>query len=450
MMLSRRKLLLVMMLLLTLHLQSPEKRTREAARTRTRMHHQEFVALMTSTEFARYYRISKPRFEQVVRDITPRPRELRKKRAAATRGGHGKTFIEYDLRLSIALRYLAGGSYLDLMYLHGVGKSSVFHLLWDTLERVDAALPEFTLEDDIHDLERCKELSAAFAAKTDGHIVGAIAAWDGIAVKVERPCYKDASNQNKFWCRKGFPAVSVQAACDADRRFSYFSLEFAGSVHDSRAYRLARTRCGGFICREMADSRTLQMTGDDHPHGFFVLGDDAYPYSNYMCVPWVRVNGKPARDAFNYHQSRGRINIECSFGMLVKKFLVLGRPMMCALPRVQLIVRVSMKLHNACIDDRLGQHGIHSSDYTGAHDTAYGSVATHRASADTRTHCSSGTHRADGTLSPESALPAWEEEDVPEDLVPNRTDLAGGPRQELTDRLDGMGICRPNLRLWGR
>ena len=313
--------------------------------------------------------------------------------------------------------------------------------------------------------------------------MGAIAAWDGIAVKVERPCYKDASNQNKFWCRKGFPAVSVQAACDADRRFSYFSLEFAGSVHDSRAYRLARTRCGGFICREMADSRTLQMTGDDHPHGFFVLGDDAYPYSNHMCVPWSRVNGKPARDAFNYHQSRGRINVECSFGMLVKKFLVLGRPMMCALPRVQLVVRVSMKLHSAprrtlnrwhlepvaprpnlasptpcsprsrtdaCIDDRLGQHGIHSSDYTGAHDTAYGSVAAHRASADTRTHCSSGTHRADGTLSSESEVPAWEDEDVPEDLVPNRTDLAAGPRQALTDRLDGMGICRPNLRLWGR
>ena len=76
--------------------------------------------------------------------------------------------------------------------------------------------------------------------------------------------------------------------------------------------------------------------------------------------------------------------------------------------------------------------------------------SAHRASADTRTHCSSGTHRADGTLSSESEVPAWEDEDVPEDLVPNRTDLAAGPRQALTDRLDGMGICRPNLRLWGR
>jgi hypothetical protein len=30
-------------------------------------------------------------------------------------------------------------------------------------------------------------------------------------------------------------------------------------VHDSRAYRLARTRCGGFICREMADCRHMHL-----------------------------------------------------------------------------------------------------------------------------------------------------------------------------------------------
>ena len=35
---------------------------------------------------------------------------------------------------------------------------------------------------------------AAFAAKTDGHILGAIAAWDGIAIKVERPCYINITN----------------------------------------------------------------------------------------------------------------------------------------------------------------------------------------------------------------------------------------------------------------
>ena len=118
--LGRRKLLLVVLLLLTLQLRPPDKRTREAARTRTRMQHQEFVSFMNDSEFARYYRISKPRFEQIVHDITPPHRDLRKQRAAAKRGGHGKTFIEYNLRLSIALRYLAGGSYLDLMYLHGV------------------------------------------------------------------------------------------------------------------------------------------------------------------------------------------------------------------------------------------------------------------------------------------------------------------------------------------
>ena len=82
------------------------------------------------------------------------------------------------------------------------------------------------------------------------------------------------------------------------------------------------------------------------------------------------------------------------------------------------------------------------------HDAAH--LAADRGPADTRTHCSSGTHYDNGNVSPESPKTAWEEEDVPDDLVPNRTDLCGGPRQALTDRLQGMGIRRPDLRLWGR
>ena len=78
-------------------------------------------------------------------------------------GSIAKTFIEYDLRLSIALRYLAGGSYLDLMYLHGVGKSSVFHLLYDDVpedlvpNRTDlAAGPRQALTDRLDGMGICR------------------------------------------------------------------------------------------------------------------------------------------------------------------------------------------------------------------------------------------------------------------------------------------------------
>ena len=108
--LSRRQLLLMALLCLIAGLESELPQEREAARNRRRMDHGTFVAHMSEPEFARYYRISSDRFRSILHDITPPARTLRKQRAAARRGGHGKTFVEYDVRLSMSLRYLAGGS----------------------------------------------------------------------------------------------------------------------------------------------------------------------------------------------------------------------------------------------------------------------------------------------------------------------------------------------------
>ena len=108
--LSRRQLLMVALLCIVAGLEPELPQEREAARNRRRMDHGTFVAHMSEPEFARYYRISSDRFRSILHDITPPARTLRKQRAAARRGGHGKTFVEYDVRLSMSLRYLAGGS----------------------------------------------------------------------------------------------------------------------------------------------------------------------------------------------------------------------------------------------------------------------------------------------------------------------------------------------------
>ena len=65
----------------------------------------------------------------------------RSRRAGASRGG----FIEYEIRLAITLRYLAGGSYLDLIYLYGVSATFFYFAVWDTLKRLNRILP--ALED---------------------------------------------------------------------------------------------------------------------------------------------------------------------------------------------------------------------------------------------------------------------------------------------------------------
>jgi hypothetical protein len=46
----------------------------------------------------------------------------------------------------------------------------------------------------------------------------------------------------------------------------------------------------------------------------------------------------------------------------------------------------------------------------------------------------------------DSPEPNWEPDDAPDDLVPNRTDLEGGPRHGLTEWLKGARVHRPDPR----
>ena len=187
--------------------------------------------LKDDKEFRRYLRVSPELFDRMAADITPDADTLiRKRRAAQNSAGKAAQaevrggFVEYELRLAMTLRYMAGGSYLDLMYLFGVKKSSLYAIMWQTLEQLDTctALPDLTLERDVNDQQRCRALAAGFVSRTRcTHVTGCIGALDGMALKIEQPTTSD--NPLKYFCRKLFNAVSVQAVCDSDRRFLYFT-----------------------------------------------------------------------------------------------------------------------------------------------------------------------------------------------------------------------------------
>jgi hypothetical protein len=149
--------------------------------------------------------------------------------------------------------------------------------------------------------------------------------------------------------------------------------------------------------------------------------------------------------------------------MLVRKFLVLARPMGMDLDKCRKTVRVAMKLHNLCIDrQRLGpaalESGVLVSDFTGRYETQWAAArAAHIAAK--RQNAGVGNDGDDGarevaslTLDLTSGTPGdspepnWEPDDAPDDLVPNRTDLEGGPRHGLTEWLKGARVHRPDPR----
>ena len=273
-------------------------RARNTVRPR-RMHWETFRAerLKEPKDFRRYLRVSPDLFDRMVNGITPDAGTLNRQRRAAQnsagRAAHHDVdgprggFVEYPLRVAMTLRYLAGGSYLDLCHLFGVHKATFYRLVWATLEQLDQYLPDMTLEHDVNNLERCRALAGGFNHRMGSkHMAGCIGALDGMALKIETPTTSE--NFHKYFCRKLFHAVSVQAVCDADRRFTYLDMSQAGSTHDSTAWNAARTLDG-------SDRMGLRMAKSEvmragcrivAPHGFFLVADDAYRCCHTVVVPW--------------------------------------------------------------------------------------------------------------------------------------------------------------------
>ena len=65
-----------------------------------------------------------------------------------------------------------------------------------------------------------------------------------------------------------------------------------------------------------------------------------------MVVP----SGMSADDAFDFYQSSARMPIECSFGILVRRWGILWRALEVRFDRRAATVGACMRLHNYCIN----------------------------------------------------------------------------------------------------
>ena len=119
------------------------------------------------------------------------------------------------------------------------------------------------------------EMSDDFALDSNGVFKGCVGAIDGLAIRIRRPVgVADARN---YFCRKNFYAINVQAICDKQKRFTWLSFH-QGSSHDSFAWSQTRLQ-------ELLEVSKEKMK----EHGFFLVGDSAYPLSSYLLVPYDKV-----------------------------------------------------------------------------------------------------------------------------------------------------------------
>lgn len=301
--------------------------------------------------------------------------------------------ISVEIRLAVTLRWLAGGSHLDICFAYGISVSSFFSergVLWKTLDAIDR---RYDLHFPIDDHDALLELSNGFSYHSGGKLNGCVSAIDGLAVRTRCP-YKSEVNNVKAYCHRKYPfALIVLAGCDVRGKFTFLTANHSGSTHDSIAWKQSS------LHHEIENGKLDSK--------FFLIGDEAFTCTQQLLSPYPGRGIGKWKDAFNYWLSHSRQCIERAFGMLVKRFGIFWRAFSFHYERWPLVITVCAKLHNLCVDSNIELPPRWEGDF-GEDDTIQAEMINH-----------------------------------PDPDVPVRQRCTGTRRADITNRLEREGHSRP-------
>jgi DDE superfamily endonuclease len=243
-----------------------------------------------------------------------------------------------EFRLYITLRYLAGGSYLDIKLYTGISTSSFYHIIWETIS-VIINCPQLSINFP-STIEQVYEAAEGFQSiSSNDAIINCVTVVDGYHLKIKTPAKSAIANTRS--CFSGHYqsyGLNVQAACDHQCRFLCIGVAGPGNMGDRDAV------------NEIALGRLIESL----PGKFCAIGDCAYTATEHL-VPIFR--GDLARleihDNFNFFASQLRIRIEMAFGLMVQKWCILQKPLLIKVENIKWLVIAVGMLHNFCINERL-------------------------------------------------------------------------------------------------
>mmetsp|Transcript_24451 Transcript_24451/g.59867 ORF Transcript_24451/g.59867 Transcript_24451/m.59867 type:complete len:392 (-) Transcript_24451:73-1248(-) len=256
--------------------------------------------------------------------------------ATSSTGGH--TAIPPEVIVANGIRFMSGDPIRTLSHLWRISPASCHRIIELFLDAVMACpqleirLPE-TPEEMSQAVEEWHALSTA-----NGALHGFIGALDGWLAYINKPTLQDVSgNQADYWSgHYNVNGLNVQAMCDARLRFIYFTIAAPGSTGDARAF----ARCNELV-------KWIQNL----PNGYFVGGDNAYPLSNGLLIPFSGSQRfEELTRTYNFFFSQLRIRIEMAFGRLTTKWRIFRSKMPFSLKKNIQICQVAARLHNYVID----------------------------------------------------------------------------------------------------
>jgi len=314
------------------------KNSRKRNRIRNRKYALEEMELMSDNHFRRMFRMSREAFHNLEQRLAEKFGDSDFDQAAVNSSG---STICQRTRLACALRWLAGGSYIDICFEFGVSPGSFYAdegVLWGTLEQIDCLLTIGFPFDDHHAL---RHIADGFAHYSHHVLKNCVLAIDGWVCHTRQPTAFETQFPSSYRNRHNCFGIVVLAGCDADCRFLMFSCKSAGSTNDIVAWDISEMK-------HLLDSGAL-------PPQFYFIGDEAFQNTSQFLVPWSGRGLNPWRDSFNYHLSAMRQCIERAFALMTQRYGVFWRMLRCDFSRWSLVCSVAAKLHNYCIDMKEGK-----------------------------------------------------------------------------------------------
>ena len=123
-------------------------------------------------------------------------------------------WITTEICLACALRYFAGGSYLDITLSHGIGKTDLYRSIWAVVHATNACtMLQFSF---LTTSAECESIANEFSHRSKAGFCNCIGCIDGMLVWTEKPSKKQfmevGVDNGKFDCgRKGKFGLNLQA-----------------------------------------------------------------------------------------------------------------------------------------------------------------------------------------------------------------------------------------------
>ena len=214
-----------------------------------------------------------------------------------------------------------------------------------------------------------QDIANGFLQKYDfPNCTGAI---DGKHCRIKRP----VNAGSWFFNFKKFHSIVLMASCDAHYRFTWAAVGDFGNkftnlniiniiykyVHAKYSFVIGSWNDAGIFSNcnlgqaleanevELPENQMLPRSDIECP--FFFIGDGGFPLKRYLIKPFQRTrNMRVDQKIFNHRLSHARKVIECSFGILCKKWKLFESPLDFQLKTSQIVIMSILCLHNFLID----------------------------------------------------------------------------------------------------